>query len=98
MSDMHVVGRPAAAAGAPQIVTGQARYVGDLPQPPGTLAGRLLYAAHPCARIARLDVTRARALPGVAAVLTAGDVPGENSYLYADLADQPLLTTDRVRW
>jgi CO/xanthine dehydrogenase Mo-binding subunit len=94
---MNVVGRPASGLGVLQIVTGRARYVGDLDRMPGTLAGRLLYAAHPCARIVRLDPTPARALPGVAAVLIAADVPGENSYLYSDLADQPLFATERVR-
>jgi CO/xanthine dehydrogenase Mo-binding subunit len=94
---MHVVGRPAPGAGLPEIVTGRARYVGDLTRAPDALVGRLLYAAHPCARIARLDASRALALPGVVAVLTADDVPGENSFLYSDLADRPLLVADRAR-
>jgi CO/xanthine dehydrogenase Mo-binding subunit len=97
VSDLHVVGQPSASLGAQQIVTGRARYVADLQQPPGTLVGMLLYSCYPSARITRLDAARARALPGVAAVLTAADVPGENTFLYSDVADQPLLVADRVR-
>ncbi|HWI70980.1 MAG TPA: xanthine dehydrogenase family protein molybdopterin-binding subunit [Baekduia sp.] len=55
-------------------VTGTARYTADL-APAGALVARLLYAGHPYARIRSIDVTRARALPGVFAVITQSDVP-----------------------
>lgn len=94
--EMTVVGKPVAATGSQQIVTGQARYVADLSFP-GMLVGRLLYTAYPSARIVALDVERARSLPGVVAVLTHRDVPGKNSFLYSSVEDQPLLAFDRVR-
>ncbi len=103
----EVAGRPAPAVTSRQVVTGQARYVADLTllgtpllgtPVPGMLTGRVLHPPHPCARILRLDTARARRLPGVVAVLTHADVPGKNSYLYSDLADQPLFVTDRVRY
>lgn len=97
MREFHVVGRNAAAVGSQQVVTGQALYCADLDFP-GLLVGRLLYSAHPCARIRKLSVRRARTLPGVVAVLTHEDVPGENSYLYSTMADQPLLVRDFVRY
>ena len=59
---------------APEKVTGRTQYVADL-QLPGMLHARLLRSPHAHARIKRIDVTRARALPGVRAVLTAADVP-----------------------
>lgn len=96
MPDTVVVGQKTPALGSRAILTGQARYCRDLIEP-GTLVGKLLYAAHPAARITRLDVSAARQVPGVAAVLTANDIPGENSYLYAE-ADQPLLVQDAVRY
>ncbi len=55
-------------------VRGTTQYAADW-QLPGMLVGRVLRSIYPCARIRRLDVARARALPGVAAVLTAGDLP-----------------------
>ena len=55
-------------------VTGLGRYTADL-----TLTGmafaRFRYADHPHARIRRIDTSKARALPGVVAVLTQGDLP-----------------------
>ncbi|HEX2480489.1 MAG TPA: molybdopterin cofactor-binding domain-containing protein, partial [Methylomirabilota bacterium] len=58
----------------PEKVTGQVQYVADL-KPRGLLHAKLLRSPHAHARILRIDATRARALPGVRAVLTASDVP-----------------------
>ncbi len=97
MPDFSVIGKPAPANRSHDIVTGQARYCPDI-RLPGMLVGKLLYPKHPSARITRLDVSSARLLPGVVTVLTARDIPGENSYLYALPADQPLLVADIVRY
>jgi CO/xanthine dehydrogenase Mo-binding subunit len=59
---------------APEKVTGRTLYVGDV-QLPGMLQARLLRSPYAHARIKRIDASRARALPGVRAVLTAADVP-----------------------
>src|SRR5256885_12685282 len=58
----------------PEKVTGQVQYVGDL-NARGLLHANLLRSPHAHARILRIDVSRARALPGVRAVLTAADIP-----------------------
>src|SRR5881296_499816 len=58
----------------PDKVTGQVQYVADL-SPHGLLHAKLLRSPHAHARIVRIDVSRARALPGVRAVLTAADIP-----------------------
>jgi CO/xanthine dehydrogenase Mo-binding subunit len=55
-------------------VTGQARYAADLVLP-GMLEGRFLLAGHAHARIKKIDIDKARRLPGVAAVITQADVP-----------------------
>jgi len=55
-------------------VTGRVQYVADL-KPRGLLHAKLLRSPHAHARILRIDVEKARALPGVRAVLTAADVP-----------------------
>src|SRR5262245_23409060 len=58
----------------PAKVTGQTQYVADI-QPRGLLHAKLLRSPHAHARILRIDTSRARALPGVRAVLTAADIP-----------------------
>jgi CO/xanthine dehydrogenase Mo-binding subunit len=58
----------------PEKVTGRTQYVADL-QPRGLLHGKLLRSPHAHARIVRIDTSRARALRGVRAVLTAADIP-----------------------
>jgi CO/xanthine dehydrogenase Mo-binding subunit len=96
-AEYSIIGKPAGALRSHEIVTGTARYCPDI-KLPGMLVGKLLYPQYPCARITRLDVSKARSLPGVLAVLTAADIPGENSYLYAPPADQPLLVSDIIRY
>lgn len=96
MTELDVVGKDLAAVNSRDVVTGKAVYCPDL-EFPNMLVGKLLYSPHASARILRLDVSKARAIPDVAAVLTAKDVPGENSYLYW-YSDQPLLVEDQVRY
>ncbi|MDT8911780.1 xanthine dehydrogenase subunit D [Amycolatopsis sp. PS_44_ISF1] len=61
------------------------------------LWGATLRSPHPHARIVRLDVSRALAQPGVHAVLTHEDVPGENVY-GLKYQDTPALAEDLVRF
>ena len=56
-------------------VTGTGRYTADLTFT-GEAHAAFRYADHPHARIVRIDTTKARALPGVLAVVTHEDVPG----------------------
>jgi CO/xanthine dehydrogenase Mo-binding subunit len=55
-------------------VTGAGRYTADLTFT-GMAHARFRYADHPHARIVRIDTSKARALPGVVAVLTQDDLP-----------------------
>src|SRR5664280_2618762 len=59
-----------------ELALGDKPYVNDLTAP-GLLHGAIRFADHPRATITRLDTTAAHAHPGVVAVLTADDVPGE---------------------
>ncbi|MCZ2803493.1 xanthine dehydrogenase subunit D [Modestobacter sp. VKM Ac-2983] len=61
------------------------------------LWGVTLRSPHPYARIRSVDTSAALATPGVSAVLTADDVPGEKVY-GLELADQPVLALDVVRY
>src|SRR5512144_1327221 len=58
----------------PEKVTGRVQYVADI-QPKGLLHAKLLRSPHAHAKIVSIDVSAAKALPGVRAVLTAKDIP-----------------------
>ncbi|UKE74232.1 xanthine dehydrogenase molybdopterin binding subunit [Xanthomonas graminis] len=76
-------------------VSGQARYIDDLPEPPGMLHLAFGLSEHAHARLLRVDLTPVRAAPGVVAVFAAADIPGENNV--APVAhDDPLFARDEV--
>jgi selenium-dependent xanthine dehydrogenase len=58
------------------LALGARPFVADL-EAPGLLHGAVTLSAHARARVLRIDTSKARALPGVVAVATARDVPGE---------------------
>jgi CO/xanthine dehydrogenase Mo-binding subunit len=72
----RVVGKPLPRLDGVDSVTGRATYAVDV-IPPGMLHARLFRSSVPHAKIRGIDVSRARALPGVAAVLTAADAPAK---------------------
>jgi xanthine dehydrogenase D subunit len=74
---------------------GEFAYASDLTAP-GMLWGATVRSPHPHARIRGIDTARARALPGVQAVLTHTDVPGSRVF-GLEVADQPVLAWDVVR-
>jgi len=59
-------------------VTGRSVFIDDMPNVPGTLHGALVKSPYAHARIQSIDVSAARDLPGVHAVLVAADIPGRN--------------------
>ena len=80
-TDFRVVGtRPIRHDGVDK-VTGRARYGADIDMP-GLIHGKVLRSPHPHARIRSIDTSKAEALPGVRAVVTAADFP--------ILEDQPI--------
>ncbi|MGH8893809.1 MAG: molybdopterin cofactor-binding domain-containing protein [Actinomycetes bacterium] len=75
-------------------VTGEFAYGSDLWMD-DMLWGVTLRSPHPHARISSVDVGAALAVPGVYAVLTSDDVPGELLY-GLEIADQPVLARGTV--
>lgn len=75
--------------------TGAARYVDDMPEPPGLL--HLAFGQSECTRgqIISMDLDRVRSAPGVVAVLTASDIPGAND-VSPHSGDDPLLAEGAV--
>jgi CO/xanthine dehydrogenase Mo-binding subunit len=76
--------------------TGEFAYSSDL-QAAGMLWGHTVRSPHAHARIVGIDVSSALTMPGVHAVLTHDDVPGEKRY-GLEFADQPVLAFERVRY
>src|SRR6266705_1647173 len=71
---LRLVGRPLPRHDARDKVAAATAYAADWAMP-GMLHAFVLRSPYPSARIVRLDTARATAMPGVAAVLTARDVP-----------------------
>jgi CO/xanthine dehydrogenase Mo-binding subunit len=82
-------------ADGPEKVTGSGRYAADLTLT-GMLHARLRYAEVAHGRITGIDTTRARALPGVLAVITHADVPEVRYGPY--VKDRTLFAGDVVRY
>jgi xanthine dehydrogenase large subunit len=78
-------------------VTGQARYIDDIPTPAGTLhlAFGLSTIAH--GTITAMDLSAVRAAPGVVAVLSAADLP-DMPDCSPSAQDEPLLATGTVHY
>jgi CO/xanthine dehydrogenase Mo-binding subunit/aerobic-type carbon monoxide dehydrogenase small subunit (CoxS/CutS family) len=85
---LKTVGRATPRIDALERVSGKATYTGDV-QLPGMLYARVLRSPHPHARIRSIDVSKARALPGVKAFVThencryvwgAGSIAGGQQY------------------
>jgi CO/xanthine dehydrogenase Mo-binding subunit/aerobic-type carbon monoxide dehydrogenase small subunit (CoxS/CutS family) len=90
------VGESARRVDGPAKVTGTFTYGSDL-RADGMLRGATLRSPHPSARIRSLDVAKAKAAPGVRAVLTADDLPGRRTF-GLEFSDQPVLASDVVRY
>lgn len=75
MTNGHeVVGKNVRKVDGVKLVTGRPAFADDI-QMPGMLYGKILPSPHAHARIRHIDTRKAKALPGVHAVLTYKDVP-----------------------
>lgn len=76
-------------------VNGQAQYIDDIPEPRGCLHVALVTSRWAHARLTRIDAAEALARPGVAAVVTAADIPGPND-IAAIVPGEVMLAEDVV--
>jgi len=91
-----VVGQPLPKIDAWGKVTGDTRYTDDLVLPRMAF-GKLLRSPHAHARIRGIDTTRARAVPGVYAVITGADLPRVKFGILPVSQDEEALCTEKVR-
>lgn len=95
-----LIGQSVPRLDAPQKVTGQAIYTDDI-KLPGMLYCKMLTSPLPHARIKRIDVSKARALPGVKDVIIGEDTPKVkygNWRLVPESQDELPLAVDKVRF
>lgn len=95
MSDTVAIGERIERVEGRDKVTGRAQYVADL-KLPGMLHAKLLRSPHAHARIRSIDVSKARALPGVRCVLTADDLDQQESE--PSTRARAILAAGRVRF
>ena len=89
---------PVTALDGPDKVTGVARYTFDV-NLPGMLHAKVLRSPHPHARIRLVNTSRAKALAGVAAVVTGADAAQlPDPYYGVAIRDQPVVAIDKVRY
>ena len=79
MPETHSIGQPLPRVDAVEKVRGQAIFAADL-NLPQMLVGKLLTSPHAHAEILSIDTSKAEALPGVRAVITAADIPEVETY------------------
>jgi len=93
MPPQHV-GRPLKRLEDPRLVTGADPYVDDV-RLDGALTMAVVRSPHAHAGIRGIDVRAARAMPGVAAVLTGADLEAEIGVLHSPLPDAAFDTVNR---
>ncbi len=92
----RVVGMPVPRVDGRDKVTGSANYGADFDLP-GTLWAKTVRSPYPHARIASIDTSAAKALPGVHAVLTGADLPA-NMRWGRRIVDVPVLAQGEVKF
>ena len=95
-SDLTLIGTPMRKIEGLDKSTGRAVYTDDIVLP-GMLHGKILRSPYPHARIVSIDVSEAKKLEGVHAVITGEDIPTKYGII-PWTADEYPLCTDRVRY
>jgi CO/xanthine dehydrogenase Mo-binding subunit/aerobic-type carbon monoxide dehydrogenase small subunit (CoxS/CutS family) len=94
---LRVVGHAVPRIDGAEKVTGRARYVTDLVAP-GMAHAKVVRCPYPHARVTRVNATRARAHPGVLAVLSGADLTWCDPFFGPAFRDRPILAVDVARY
>ncbi len=95
MAEFKVVGAPIPRLEGPDKVSGRTIYAADV-NLPGALWGKILRSPHPHARIRRIDISKARQVPSVRAVITGPQISGH--LIGKQIRDMPVLCWEVVRF
>ncbi|MBN2425257.1 MAG: xanthine dehydrogenase molybdopterin binding subunit [Calditrichaceae bacterium] len=82
---------------ARQHVTGQARYIDDMPGHGPVLYGAVVFSKMAHAKIASIKIEKALKTPGIKAILLAKDIPGNNQ-MGPVIKDEPCLAENEVQF
>jgi xanthine dehydrogenase large subunit len=91
------MGKPLPHDSAALHVTGQARYLDDIPLPKDALHLAFGLSSIACGEIVEIDLSAVRAAPGVVAVIAAEDLQ-DMPDCSPSLGDEPLLTAKRIEF
>jgi CO/xanthine dehydrogenase Mo-binding subunit len=94
MSELTVIGKPITRVDVNEKVTGEAIYGYDLVLP-DMLYGKTLFSPKAHAKIKKINIERAKHLPGVVAVVTGADAPWTHG---ESIKDKPFLAQGKVRY
>ncbi|MBI4523084.1 MAG: xanthine dehydrogenase family protein molybdopterin-binding subunit [Deltaproteobacteria bacterium] len=95
MAAATVVGAPVPRAEGPEKVAGRVTYTADISLE-GLLWGKILRSPYAHARICNIDLSKARRVPGVRAIVTGQEIP--NRLMGKKIRDMPVLCWDVVRF
>ena len=94
-TNFKVVGTPVPRADGVAKVSGRTRYAADV-DCQGALWAKILRSPYPHAKLLRVDVSKARSIPGVKAIVTGEDA--KSCYIGKQIRDMPVLCWDVVRF
>ena len=92
---VSVAGQSIAHDSAIAQVTGEARYIDDIPEIQGTRFAAPILSTVAHGKFHGLEIDNALAMPGVIRIITANDIVG-NKMLATHLADEPIFALDHV--
>lgn len=92
-----VIGKSQVKVDGIELVTGSARFSGDL-RFPGMLYGYAARAGVPAGKLKKVDVSKAEAAGGVVCVITSENIGGPNLMGILPPFDQPILAKEEIRY
>ena len=92
-----VVGHGIAHDSAAKQIAGEASYIDDMAELPGTLHAALVISPVAHGKLKGIDPVKALAMPGVVAFVAAADIPGHNE-VGPILPNEPLFAEDIVEY
>ena len=96
MSEFEVIGKRILNVRSGPKAIGQAIYTDDI-KFPNMLYGKILRSPFPHARIINIDISKAKAHPGVRGIVTGQDVPRIKVGALPTQSDRPIMAIDKVR-
>jgi len=91
----EVIGKRTSQINGIEKATGSALFVTDMTLP-NMLYGKTLKSPHPHAKLVKVDVSKAKELAGVIAVIEAADIPNNDAVIGISAADIGVLASEKV--